>query len=82
MRVELLVQSEDAGDAADVVGEVLGFVAGEGAAEEGGFAVAEPLLEDLVAAEGVVPDGLGDVFPAGEREAVDDAADLSSQARE
>ena len=58
MRIQLLVQSEDAGDAADVVGEVLVFVGGEGAAEEGGLAVAEPLLEDLVAAEGVVPDGL------------------------
>lgn len=47
------------------MGELLGFVAGEGAAEESGLAVAEPLFEDLVAAEGGGPDGLGDVFPAG-----------------
>ncbi len=65
MGIQLPVQREDTGDAADVVGELLGFVAGEGAAEEGGLAVAEPLLEDLVAAEGVGPDGFGDVFPAG-----------------
>ena len=32
VRIELLVQGEDGGDAADVVGEVLGFVAREGAA--------------------------------------------------
>ena len=65
MDIQLHVQSEDASDAADVVSELLGFVAGEGAAEEGGLAVAEPLFEDLVAAEGVGPDGFGEVFPAG-----------------
>lgn len=32
VRIQLLVQGEDGGDAADVVGELLGFVAGEGAA--------------------------------------------------
>ncbi len=65
MPIQLLVQLKNAGDAADVVGELLGFVAGEGAAEEGGLAVAEPLLEDLVTAEGVGPDGFGDIFPTG-----------------
>lgn len=35
VRIQLLMQSEDGGDAADVVGEGLGFVAGEGAAEKG-----------------------------------------------
>lgn len=68
------MQGEDAGDAADVVGELLGFVAGEGAGEEGGLAVPEPLLEDLVAAEGVVPDGLG--------HAVNSSKDFSSKAQE
>ncbi len=53
MRIKCFMHSDDAVDAADVVGE------------EGGLAVAEPLLEPLVAAEGVVPDGLGHVFPAG-----------------
>ena len=59
------MQSKDAGDAADVVGEVLGFVAGEGAAEKGGLAVAEPLLEDLVAAGTEVSDGFGHILLAG-----------------
>jgi hypothetical protein len=65
VRIKLLVQGEDGGDAADVVGELLGFVAREGAGEEGGLAVAERFLEDLVAAKGVVADKLGHVFPAG-----------------
>ena len=65
MLIQFPVQREEGGDAADVVGELLGFVAGEGEAEEGGLAVAEPLFEDLIAAEGVGPDGFGDVFPAG-----------------
>ena len=65
MLIQLLVQSENTGDAADVVGELLGFVAGERAAQQCAFAVAEPLFEDLIAAEGVAPDGFGDVFPAG-----------------
>ena len=30
VRVQFLVQGEDAGDAADVVGELLGFVGGRG----------------------------------------------------
>jgi hypothetical protein len=59
------MQREEGGDAANVVGEGLGFVAGEGATEEGLLAVAEPLLEDLVAAEGVVSDGFGNVLPTG-----------------
>ncbi len=59
------MQGEDAGDAADVMGELLDFVGREGAVEEGLLAVGEPLFEDLVAAEGVGPDGFGDVFPAG-----------------
>lgn len=62
------VLREEAGDAVGAVGavgEVFGFVGGEGAVEEGLFAVAEPLFQDLVAAEGVVPGFHGDVFPAG-----------------
>jgi len=30
VRIQLLVQGKDAGDAADVVGELLGFVGGKG----------------------------------------------------
>lgn len=74
------MQSEDARDAADVVSELLGFVAGEGTVEEGGLAVAEPFLEDLVADEGVVPHGLGHVFPAGGGVEVDVEVALASGA--
>ena len=63
--VEGGAEQEDGGDAADDLGEVFGFVLVEGAAEEGVFAVAEPLLEDLVAAEGVVPDIDGNCGPMG-----------------
>ena len=51
MRVQFFMKLKDAGDAVNVVGELLGFVAGEGAAEEGSLTVAESLLEHLVAAE-------------------------------
>ena len=37
----------------------------EGAAKDDAFAVGEPFLEDLVAAELVAPDGGGDVAPEG-----------------
>ena len=52
-------------DAAGGVGEVLDFFGEERAVEDGAFAVGEPFLEDLVAAELVVPDGGGDVAPVG-----------------
>jgi len=42
---------------------VLDFLWVERAAEDGLLAVGEPLLEDLVAAELVAPDGGGDVAP-------------------
>jgi hypothetical protein len=61
--VEGGAEEEDGGDAAGYLGEVTGFVFVEGAAEEGVLAVAEPLFEDLVAAEGVVPDVDGDGGP-------------------
>ena len=51
MIIQVGILREDAGDATNVVGELLGFVAGEGAAEEGSLTVAESLLEHLVAAE-------------------------------
>ena len=43
-------QQQDAGDPAGGFGEVLDFVGLERPAEDGAFAVGEPLLEDLVAA--------------------------------
>ena len=47
------VEGEEGGEAADVFGEVERFVGGERAAEEDGFAVAEPFLEHLITAEGL-----------------------------
>jgi len=44
---------------------VADLVAGEAAAEERLFAVGEPFLENLIAAEGVAPDRLGDIAPEG-----------------
>jgi hypothetical protein len=44
MRVQLSVLREEGGDAAGVVGELLGFFVGEGAVEDGLLAVAEPFL--------------------------------------
>ena len=44
---------------------MLHFLRAERAAQDGALAVGEPFLEDLVAAEAVVPDGGGDVAPEG-----------------
>ena len=44
---------------------MLDFFGEEGAVEDFVLAVGEPFLEDLVAAELVVPDGGGDVAPVG-----------------
>jgi len=67
--VEGGAEEQDGGDAADDLGEIGGFFRAECAVEEGrgGFggelAVAEPLFEDLMAAEGVVPNVDGDGGP-------------------
>jgi len=50
--INRIVLRKKGGDSAGLVGEVFGFVGGEGAVEEGLLAVAEPLFQDLVAAEG------------------------------
>ena len=47
------------------VGEVLDLLRPERAGEDVALPVGEPLLEDLVAAELVAPDGSGDVAPPG-----------------
>ena len=59
-------EEEDGGDAAGHFLDVTDFVSGEGAAEERFFAVGEPLLDDLIAADGVVPDFGRDVSPQGD----------------
>jgi hypothetical protein len=63
--VEGWAEEEDGCDAADDLGEVAGFLFVEGAAQQRVFAVAEPFFEDLVAAEGVVPDVGWDGGPEG-----------------
>lgn len=64
----VLIQNEteqQGDDAADHVAEVGDFFDGERATEQSLFAVAELLLEDLVAAERVFPGRSRDVFPMG-----------------
>jgi hypothetical protein len=45
--------------------KVAGFLLAQGATEEGQLAIAEPFFQDLVAAEGLVPDVDGDGGPVG-----------------
>ena len=56
---------QDRSNAAGGIGEVPDFFGAEGAGEDGALPVGEPLLEDLVAAELVAPDGGGDVAQEG-----------------
>ena len=56
---------QDGGDAAGGVGEVPHLLGVHVSAEDLVLAVGEPLLEDLVAAQLVGPDGGGYVVPAG-----------------
>ncbi len=65
VRIELTAQGQNRRNPPYMVRELLDLVAREREAGEGGLAVAEPLLEDLIAAEGVAPDRFGNVFPAG-----------------
>ena len=58
--VESGSEEEGVGDAADDLSEAAGFVWVQWACEEGLLAFAEPLLQDLLTAESVVPDFDGD----------------------
>ncbi|HEV2487242.1 MAG TPA: hypothetical protein VGT08_17065 [Terracidiphilus sp.] len=59
--VECRAEEQDCGNAADDLGEVCGLFGAKGAVDEGRggiigeCAVPEPLFEDLVATEGVIP---------------------------
>ena len=85
--VEGGAEEEDGGDAADNLGEVCGLVGAKGAVQEGrrGFrgelAVAEPLLEDLIAAEGVIPDVDGHGGPVGVAVEMDIDAGFAEQGK-
>jgi hypothetical protein len=61
--VEGRFEEENGGDAASHFLNVADFIIGKRAAEERQFAVREPLLDDLIATDGVVPDFFGDVGP-------------------
>ena len=54
VRIELRTQGQNCRNPPDIVRKLESLVGGERATEEGGLAVAEPLLEDLVAAGGGV----------------------------
>ena len=58
-------QEQDRRDPPCGVGEVLDFLREQRPAQDLALPVGEPLLEDLVAAQPVVPHGGGDVAPAG-----------------
>ena len=59
------MEGEKGGEASGHLGDVADFVRREGAAKQRFFAVGEPFFDDLVAADGEVPNGLGNVAPAG-----------------
>ncbi len=69
--VEGGTEKKDGGDAADDLGEVGGLFGAKSAVEQGRsrlrgeLAVAEPLFEDLIAAEGVIPNMDGNGGPMG-----------------
>ena len=58
-------EEEDGGDAASHFLHIADFVLREGAAEQRLFAVGKPLLDDLVASDGVFPNSGWDVGPVG-----------------
>lgn len=61
--VERWPQQDEGGDATGGVGDLAGFVFAQGAAQQIGLAVAEPFLDNLVAADGVFPEVGGNVGP-------------------
>src|ERR1035441_8998514 len=63
--VERGTHQEEGRDAAGHIGYVARFLLGESAAQQCLFAIAEPLLDDLISAEGVLPDSGRNVAPEG-----------------
>src|ERR1035438_10336814 len=63
--VERGTQQEERRDAAAHIGDVARFLFGEASAQECLFAIAEPLFDYLVSAEGVLPDAGRNVAPEG-----------------
>jgi len=64
--VERRFEQEDRGDAAGHLLDVADLVFRQRAAQEFFFAAGKPLLDDLIAADGVFPDANRDVRPVGE----------------
>ena len=85
--VEGGAKKKDSSDTADDLGEVGGLFGAQGAVEQGRgwlggeLAVAEPLLEDLVSAEGVVPNMDGNGGPVGVAVEVDFDAGFAQESQ-
>jgi len=65
IRLQGRLKKDDGGLAAGHVGNFVNFFWGQGAAQERLFPIREPLFHDLVPADIVVSDLLGDVPPVG-----------------
>ena len=63
--VKFGAKQQDGGDATDNLSEVRSFVRMQGAPEQVELAIAEPFLQDLIAAKGVIPDPLRNRRPEG-----------------
>ena len=77
--IEFGLQEEDGRNAAGGVHDFAGLVGVQGPAEDVVLAVAEPLLDDLIAADGVLPDVERQVAPVGGAIEVDVAGLLAQK---
>src|ERR1035437_3993775 len=65
VRIQLRLEQNQRGQAAGDVGDFAGLIGGYRAAQQTVLAVAQPFLQHLVAADGVIPDLLRHVLPIG-----------------
>ena len=61
--IECRFEQAEGGDAAHDVSDFTRFFDSESASQEFAFTVAEPFFDDLIAADGVIPDARGDILP-------------------
>ncbi len=66
IRIQFFFQQQQRGDPARDARHFAGFFDCKGAVEDVVLAIRQPLLDDLVAADGVLPDARGDVRPEGD----------------